>query len=622
MSLYSAFAVSQTDPITETWLNFGQTENQCDDLYDYFPDGGMRIFYCHATTFLKLHELQALANMPMFLSGPHENNRLEFGVANDFGHYNPEFVQWLIDNLIPAAKDEDLRRMTQPLYDQYVKPLARTYYHTYQTLLSQPDYFQTQTEQYANLVKSHKLPLYHYEQYYDFADLYKKGYEGNVVKGAVAFWIRRSIDNTIDQFAAGLEKLLNTYEPMLLQKSTARSSTDVLTQTWLKFEDINREDAITCEDEQTWLPEYGVRGLYCHIKDKLNFAQVQKFTEIPVFLSGPHQNGKLDFGARFQFGHYNPEFVQWLGNTFIPEKPSTDFLQMTQLIYTEQLQALARTYYLVYRVLQLNPDYRNAEQQRYQHLIETQELPEVYSTANYFDMDSNYAELAQYGESAYTVSSAMTFWLRRFMDGTADEFIAVLSKFLKIYDVSFLNQFPLPTEEAETETEFSFKFGSYQQDDWWVVNSILVYDANKQLVQELTGFKAEQFGSVMETYNVEINDFNFDGYPDLRLPRVLPADAVPFFYWLYDPKQKQFVRNEALEDLDYPDFNPREKNFSVFWDKDKDKQYGEDLYQFTTPFSFEMVKQTVNKKLDGKTLVTVLERDEKGNMVVTDQSIR
>ena len=53
---------------------------------------------------------------------------------------------------------------------------------------------------------------YFYE--HDFA----AGFDGNVVKSCTAFWIRRSIDGTDDEFYAGLETLIRTYDPELYQR--------------------------------------------------------------------------------------------------------------------------------------------------------------------------------------------------------------------------------------------------------------------------------------------------------------------------------------------------------------------------------------------------------------------
>ena len=42
------------------------------------------------------------------------------------------------------------------------------------------------------------------------------GVDGNVTKTVIGFWLRRSLDGTMDAFAEGLKKLLASYEPELM----------------------------------------------------------------------------------------------------------------------------------------------------------------------------------------------------------------------------------------------------------------------------------------------------------------------------------------------------------------------------------------------------------------------
>ena len=44
------------------------------------------------------------------------------------------------------------------------------------------------------------------------------GYNGNVVKTAVGFWMRREMDDTKAIFAKGLTKLLQQYDATWMQK--------------------------------------------------------------------------------------------------------------------------------------------------------------------------------------------------------------------------------------------------------------------------------------------------------------------------------------------------------------------------------------------------------------------
>ena len=45
--LYIPISSAKTHTITEAWVSLSETENQCPDVYDYFPNGGLLSFYCH-----------------------------------------------------------------------------------------------------------------------------------------------------------------------------------------------------------------------------------------------------------------------------------------------------------------------------------------------------------------------------------------------------------------------------------------------------------------------------------------------------------------------------------------------------------------------------------------------
>lgn len=69
--------------------------------------------------------------------------------------------------------------------------------------------------------------------------------------------------------------------------------------------------------------------------------------------------------------------------------------------------------------------------------------------------------------------------------------------------------------------------------------------------QRITGLTT-QFPD-LETAGLVIEDLNFDGYRDLRLPEFLPASPnIPYLYWLYNPETAQFERNRALEYITSP----------------------------------------------------------------------
>jgi hypothetical protein len=57
-----------------------------------------------------------------------------------------------------------------------------------------------------------------------------------------------------------------------------------------------------------------------------------------------------------------------------------------------------------------------------------------------------------------------------------------------------------------------------------------------------------------------VEDMNFDGWPDLRIARFLPAAPnIPYAAWLYDPNTKKLAFNDDLSNLVEPSFDAKEK---------------------------------------------------------------
>ncbi|MEW5725665.1 MAG: hypothetical protein AB1896_21325, partial [Thermodesulfobacteriota bacterium] len=152
--------------------------------------------------------------------------------AQDFGRYNPEFVKWLADNLVPGAQDDDFRWLSQPVYDRYFKGTARVYWLTYLKLRADRDFLAGEVEWYLGALEEKKLEPFWPWKYGDILgeavyDRYLAGdyYYGNVIGCAVGFWIRRQVDGTIEDFGRGLEKLLEAYDQEFHQGAADFSTT-------------------------------------------------------------------------------------------------------------------------------------------------------------------------------------------------------------------------------------------------------------------------------------------------------------------------------------------------------------------------------------------------------------
>ena len=211
----------------EVWSALDTTTNTCDDQYDYFPNGGARIFACHLFSLVSFERIVSASGLRPFVSGPHTQG-LDFTARSDFGHYNPAFVQFLSDHAVPAVSDPAFRAATQAHYDTYVRPLARIMHATHEKLAHHPECFEAELRDYRDAIATGATqdyvepwfffmnPMYcdHRRADYEVFDGTEidGGYDGNVTKTAVGFWLRRSLDGTEPAFFEALVRLMNTYE--------------------------------------------------------------------------------------------------------------------------------------------------------------------------------------------------------------------------------------------------------------------------------------------------------------------------------------------------------------------------------------------------------------------------
>lgn len=232
---------SMNSTVESLWMGLPQSKNHCDE-YDYFPEGGMRNFWCHLSGELSLATLEEMTGQSVFASGPHTTS-LQLNEGNSFGHYNPKFVSKFAKILIPEASDTSFIANTQSVYDSHVRPLARIHYVTLQKLKQHPECAQKELALYKSAIEKGAVTEFksaigsyqvgYYERWFYFMnpkfcnssnpdslfdDGFDGGYDGNVVKTATGFWLRREMDGTQRQFADALEMLLQRYDAEWLKE--------------------------------------------------------------------------------------------------------------------------------------------------------------------------------------------------------------------------------------------------------------------------------------------------------------------------------------------------------------------------------------------------------------------
>lgn len=210
--------------------------NPCESTFGtWFTDFGVRGLSCVAANAIDPGIWVRWVD-GAFESGPHfadgESFRLDLTNERDFGHYNEDFVDWFIDNGIVGERRPVMRVLTQPIYNDHIRRLARIYWITHQDM--EADGFPRSMpagilSDYADFLEGGPTP--------DGAEAYEGGfsvfaftelsegllpriglrltndweakYEANTAFG---FWLRRRVDGTHEMWCDGLERLLETYD--------------------------------------------------------------------------------------------------------------------------------------------------------------------------------------------------------------------------------------------------------------------------------------------------------------------------------------------------------------------------------------------------------------------------
>lgn len=419
----------------ELWTRLPESRNACPEVYDYFPGGGMRIFWCHVSEAVPFMKLAELAGVKVFVSGPHAD-RLVLDSATSFGHYNPAFVKWLADHAVPS--DAAAKAAIQPVYDRTMKERAAIYRSALLHLEANPDYLEAEKQVYLAYLSQPGD-----ERPHDRHSAITPEAWPNEYPPAVAFWIRRSIDGTLPLFEEGLVKLMKAYDPQGLEALSKQDFTiakaapavagelpfpnDTLLgsiqNAWAAIE--HREPDTACPHQFAYVPG-GLRVQYCRAAAVLGYAALQSKLDFPIFLSGPHTKSELALERDTDFGRYNPKFVAWLADQAVPavsgarvkalgtagyerflRTPARVFLWARAYVEHEDKQALLAAY----AAWMKNPSAGPSPRYGYEELIPS----ETY-------------EVQTIG------ASAIAFWLRRSMDGTDQLFAKGLEKLLSAYD--------------------------------------------------------------------------------------------------------------------------------------------------------------------------------------------
>ena len=189
------------------------------------------------------------------------------------------------------------------------------------------------------------------------------------------------------------------------------------------------------------------RKTYCDFLSRTEIRALVKLSGKNLFISGPHKGVELNLLSSDDFGHYNKEFVTWVKDNVIPKDDLDILWRLTKTIYNKNASRV-RKLYITYLALQSDDQYKKNRIKIYKAEIKrAKEIERPWiSTDNHGSYEfvlKIFPEeiLKKYMINRYSeYGCALSFWLRRSMDGTEKEFSDLIEKIVKLYDKNFSNE--------------------------------------------------------------------------------------------------------------------------------------------------------------------------------------
>ena len=205
----------------------------------------------------------------------------------------------------------------------------------------------------------------------------------------------------------------------------------------------------TMPDEFDYWPECGIRVTGSHLASLISLSDLQKMLPCPLYVSGPHHDGKWELENDDEFGHYNPEAITYL--TSIAETMVSDkqFVELSKPLVDKYLYRQMHIMMVLHDAL-------------YDGSYSKEERETIFRTSvntNGLDYGSNdvgfFLQLLNLEDGTYVYGNIdyrfLHFWARRWSDGTIDQFYQLLSTVFKAYhpEYEFLAETYWLSEEDE-----------------------------------------------------------------------------------------------------------------------------------------------------------------------------
>jgi len=185
----------------------------------------------------------------------------------------------------------------------------------------------------------------------------------------------------------------------------------------------------------SYIPDIGIRGRYAAAKSALNPAILGKLVGEPVYLSGPHSGADLNLGSNTEFGHYNPEFLRKLGLILKDITRNKKLVKELQPFYDAHLKDYLRIHLFAYPKFAKN---KELMRKYVEYVRKGESGASFYPFRDELSAFTNEMKKRNIGDDvghiAYSVPS---FWVRRTLDRTQDDFFELLTIIVETFDPQY-----------------------------------------------------------------------------------------------------------------------------------------------------------------------------------------
>ena len=388
MALVIAFSACNNDKenvqrFKDAAMSLDKTSHTLTDDYDYWPECGIRTTGSHLASLISLAELEKMLPCPLYVSGPHHDGKWDLDDETDFGHYNPKAIQYLTNLAKKVVSDKQFVEASKPLVDEsiYDKMYIMMVLHDAlyddglpEMMGTSSSVKETREEIFNEMIESNGscFDIACYLPGSLFIDV--DSWTGNGSnEHFVYFWARRWKDGTIDQFYDGLKTIFMAYHPEYdfhlenyiweedfgdgdwaeeyeeTEYNCDLESDEPVTDA----ERIKENDAVemirkavTNLDKTSYVfadgfdywPECGIRTTGSHLFSLISLKTLNRMLPCDLYVSGPHYYNRWNLNHSYEFGHYNPEAVNYLDQLAKKVVADKKFVETTKPLVDKYLK--------------------------------------------------------------------------------------------------------------------------------------------------------------------------------------------------------------------------------------------------------------------------------------------